>query len=110
MKALLLALFISTQALAAIPLSGDDERSINNISQMLKQDQKLKEMTKRLNLAILEYANIKDLAHQDYGLELNDMANELTHLNDYASEISPEYLKALEEDIEYIHQDLIEMR
>ncbi|MFG1492480.1 hypothetical protein [Halobacteriovorax sp. ZH4_bin.1] len=110
MKALLLALFISTQAFAAIPLSGDDERSINNIPQMLQQDQKLKEMTKKLNLAIFEYAKMRDIAGQDYANELHNMADELTHLNDFPSEISPEYLKALEEDIEYIHQDLIEMR
>ncbi|MFG1498927.1 hypothetical protein ABMA70_01875 [Halobacteriovorax sp. XZX-3] len=110
MKALLLALFISTHTLAAIPLSGDDERSINNISKMAMQNVQLKEMTKKLNLAIFEYAKVRDLADQDYALELNNIASELTHLNDHTSELSPEYLKALEEDIDYIHQDLIEMR
>lgn len=106
MKAILLALFISTQAFAAIPLNGDDERSIGDQQVLHEQSEAIKQITKKMNIVLVNYASIKEVDH-NLGQEINELAFEVEYLHDTKVELDGQYLKSLEEDID-LYKDEIE--
>lgn len=113
MKALLLALFISTNALAAIPLNGDDERAVANprsTKNIAKQTRSIEQITKKMNMLLLKYAQTS-ATNYEIGYYLDDLATEVRYLSEFKEgELDEVYLKNIEEDINTVGRELNELK
>ena len=106
MKTLIIALFITTQAMAAIPLNSDDERSISNPTLALKQERIIERITENINIALIEYGQLKT-AEEDLNEYISALAIEIKNLNNYrGSDLDIEYLNELEEDIQLLRDGI----
>ena len=105
MKAILLSLIISFQSYAAIPHNGDDERSIRNPIALMKQSNESRQITKKMNLVLLNSVRIRGLDNE-LGREINELAHEIQFLNESQVDYDQQYLELLEEEVELYKQEI----